>query len=52
MQFTSIDVEVTGDKLTVHSRDRYQQEFDCFAISKDGVVSEISRDETFKYYEY
>jgi len=52
MQFTSIDVEVTGDKLTVHSCDRYQQEFDCFAISKDGVVSEISRDETFKYYEY
>lgn len=52
MQFTSIDVEVTADALTVHSRDRYQQEFDCITIAPDGTVTEISSSEEFKYYEF
>ena len=52
MQFTSIDVEVTSTMLTVHSRDRYQQEFDCITIAEDGTVNEVKRSEEFKYYEY
>ena len=52
MQFTSIDVEVSDECLTVHSRDRYQKEFDCVTITPEGVVSEVSRSEEFCYYEY
>lgn len=52
MQFTSIDVEVSDKCLTVHSRDRYQKEFDCVTITPEGVVSEVSRSEEFCYYEY
>ncbi len=52
MQFTSIDVEVSGDCLTVHSRDRYQNEFDCVTITPDGVITEVNRNEEFRYYEY
>ena len=52
MQFTSIDVEVTGKCLTVHSRDRYQNEFDCVTITPEGVVEEVKRSEEFAYYEF
>ena len=52
MQFTSIDVEVSDKCLTVHSRDRYQNEFDCVTITPEGVVEEVKRSEEFAYYEY
>ena len=52
MQFTSIDVEVSDKCLTVHSRDRYQKEFDCVTITPEGTVNEVSRSEEFCYYEY
>ena len=52
MQFTSIDVEVSEKCLTVHSRDRYQNEFDCVTITPEGVITEVKRNEEFCYYEY
>lgn len=52
MQFTSIDVEVSDKCLTVHSRDRYQNEFDCVTITPEGVVEEVKRSEEFVYYEF
>lgn len=52
MYFTSVFVEVTAERISVCSYDRFCKEFDAFSIAPDGTVTEISRSDEFKFYEY
>ena len=52
LQFTGIKVDVTAEKLTVSSLDRYNEMLDQIEIAADGSVKEIFRTEEMKYYEY
>jgi hypothetical protein len=52
MLYTSLNVNVTSEKLTVRAFDYFQQEFDRFSITPDGsVTNEYNRDD-FKFYNY
>ena len=52
MLYTSLNVNVTSEKITVRALDYFQQEFDRFSITPDGTVSnEYNRDD-FKFYTY
>lgn len=52
MLYTSLNVNVSAEKLTVRAFDYFQQEFDRFSITPDGEVhNEFNRDD-FKFYNY
>ena len=52
MQFTSFEVAVTSESITVRSLDRNQQEFDRIVIAPDGKVTEDAPGTSMMYFEY
>jgi hypothetical protein len=52
MQFTSFEVAVTGENITVRCLDRYQNEFDRVVIAPDGKVIEDAPGKAMLYLEY
>ena len=52
MQFTSFEVAVTSENLTVRCLDRDQNEFDRVVIAPDGKVVEDHPGEAMMYIEY
>ena len=52
MQFTSFEVAVTAENITVRCLDRYQNEFDRVVIAPDGKVIEDAPGEAMMLLEY
>ena len=52
MQFTSFEVAVTSESITVRCLDRNQQEFDRIVIAPDGKVTEDAPGTPMMYFEY
>ena len=52
MQFTSFEVAVTTESITVRCLDRNQQEFDRIVIAPDGKVTEDAPGTPMMYFEY
>ena len=52
MQFTSFEVAVTTESITVRCLDRNQQEFDRIVIAPDGKITEDVPGTSMMYFEY
>ncbi|MBO5695143.1 MAG: metallophosphoesterase [Lentisphaeria bacterium] len=52
MQFTSFEVAVTSESITVRCLDRNQQEFDRIVIAPDGKITEDVPGTPMMYFEY
>ena len=52
MCYTSLNINVASDKLTVRAFDYFQKEFDRFTITPEGKIENEYNREDFKYYSY
>lgn len=52
MQFTSFEVAVTSESITVRCLDRNQQEFDRIVIAPDGKITDDAPGTPMMYFEY
>ena len=52
MCYTSLNINVASDKLTVRAFDYFQKEFDRFTVTPEGKIENEYNREDFKYYSY